>query len=187
MTSRLAIASWHELTPHPLSCAPSDCILRAALDISASGALTARFLLQGKLNRLLLPPLCKNPGRRDGLWRHTCFEIFIGGDGERYHEYNFAPSGCWAAYAFARYRQRMETPVMPPAINLTGGSDRIVLTATLGDDALPPADAGRAWHIGLSAVLETKDARLSYWALHHAGKEPDFHLREGFTLRLTAP
>ncbi len=189
MSSPASAASWHALIPHPLSAAPSDYVLRAALNLSGGGALIARFLLRGALDSLLLPPPCKTPCHRDELWRHTCFEVFIAGDGEHYHEYNLASSGCWAAYAFARYRERQkaETPLISPAINLTHHSNHIVLTATLDGAALPAADAGRAWHIGLSAVIETKDGRLSYWALHHPGKEPDFHLRGGFTLCLTAP
>ena len=46
--------------------------------------------------------------RTDGLWRHSCFEAFIGHGGARdYWEYNFSPSGAWAAYHFTGYREGM--------------------------------------------------------------------------------
>ena len=44
----------------------------------------------------------------EGLWRHTCFEAFIKAPGRTsYHEFNFAPSGQWAAYRFDAYREGM--------------------------------------------------------------------------------
>jgi hypothetical protein len=42
------------------------------------------------------------------LWRRSCFEAFIGhGGGPDYWEYNFSPSGAWAAYHFSAYREGM--------------------------------------------------------------------------------
>jgi hypothetical protein len=37
---------------------------------------------------------------------------------------------------------------------------------------------------GLTAVLETSDQGLSYWALAHPGEKPDFHNSKGFLVRL---
>ena len=36
----------------------------------------------------------------------------------------------------------------------------------------------------MSAVIETDDGRLSYWALAHPAPQPDFHHRAGWTARL---
>lgn len=58
------------------------------------------------------------PARIDGLWRTTCFELFVANrDGARYREFNFSPSGAWAAYAFDGYRAGMQPlATAPPRI-----------------------------------------------------------------------
>lgn len=38
--------------------------------------------------------------------------------------------------------------------------------------------------VGITAVIEHSDGRLSYWALHHPAPEADFHLRGGFRIRI---
>ena len=56
--------------------------------------------------------------RTDGLWHHTCFELFLldPADGS-YLEFNFSPSGEWAAYQFDGYRSGMrELDVTAPLI-----------------------------------------------------------------------
>ena len=58
---------------------------------------------------MLLAAAASRRQRTDGLWRHTCFEAFIcrRATGE-YWEYNFSPSGAWAAYQFSGYRAGMQ-------------------------------------------------------------------------------
>ena len=64
------------------------------------------FRLDGDIRRIRVP----SPGVpriATQLWRHTCFEAFIAMEGQpAYHEFNFAPSGEWAVYAFSRLSQR---------------------------------------------------------------------------------
>jgi hypothetical protein len=36
--------------------------------------------------------------------------------------------------------------------------------------------------LGLTAVVEEENGRLSYWALKHPPGKPDFHSPEGFVL-----
>jgi len=51
--------------------------------------------------------------------------------------------------------------------------------------AVVPLEPGAAaLRLGASAVLETRDGVLSYWALAHPAARPDFHAAGGFTLRL---
>jgi len=60
---------------------------------------------RGDVERVRLPP-ARAPRIAQGLWRYTCCEIFVARVGSpAYHEFNFAPSGEWAAYAFERYRE----------------------------------------------------------------------------------
>lgn len=61
------------------------------------------------------------PKRTEGLWEHTCFELFLMEPASgTYFEFNFSPSGQWAAYRFDSYRAgRRDLEVTPPRI-LTG-------------------------------------------------------------------
>ncbi len=124
--------------------------------------------------------------RKDLLWEHTCFEAFVGVPGEAtYREFNFSPSGQWAAYAFSDYRQRDENFELADAPQITTRlfAGRLEVDVALPASALPSGTL--ALQIALSAVVEaadTVDGSHSYWALHHPGPRPDFHHRSGFTL-----
>jgi hypothetical protein len=151
----------------------------------ATGALECRFAIEGPLEALALPPI-EAPARRDGLWRHTCFEAFAARSGAPgYLEFNFSPSGAWAAYAFADYRAPLAPPaVAAPGIEVRAEAGRLALTAIGAPPPWPPGEGGL--EIGLSAVLELKDGALGYYALGHPAAHPDFHDRRGFRLRLPA-
>lgn len=150
------------------------------------GALRLRFELAGNLRRVAVP----RPQRArmaDGLWAHTCCEAFVGLPGSpAYREFNFSPSGEWAIYDFDAYRQRSSPGIVPPAPLIASRleTDRLVLDVTLDTAALPQ---GSPLELGLTTVVETLDGTLSYWALHHPGARPDFHLRDAFTLTLARP
>jgi hypothetical protein len=126
------------------------------------------------------------PARADGLWRHTCFEAFIGSsDGPTYWEYNFSPSGAWAAYQFTSYREGMQAL-------LKGGAPLITVTSTAESLAMQ-VRVDLSWlvrtglpgmRLGVTAVIETQARVLSYWALNHPAEKPDFHHVDSFVLPL---
>lgn len=123
----------------------------------------------------------EEPGRTDGLWRTTCFEAFVRPEDEdAYREWNFAPSGEWAAYDFSAYREAMtEAEVGAPYLRMEDNMTWWALGATF------TLDAQRHWQLGLSAVLEETDGTKSYWALAHSNPDrPDFHLADCFTAKL---
>jgi len=129
-----------------------------------------------------LPPAAPL-GAADGLWQHTCMEAFVSPVlAAHYREFNFSPSGQWAAYCFSAERQRdtnAETrhPIQP-TLRMEHTSERFDLWAELPATALPPASR---LCLGLSAVIETRDGHRCYWALHHPRPDrPDFHHRGGW-------
>jgi hypothetical protein len=126
-------------------------------------------------------PSPARPARTDALWQHTCFEAFLRADaGENYLEFNFAPSTEWAAYAFSGYRSAMQIVAdASVSIDVEMTDDALTLVATL--EGLPK-DAG--WRLALSAVMEEKSGRRSYWALSHPPGKPDFHHSDCFALEL---
>ena len=147
------------------------------------GTLWARWLVDAPLDRLVLPDPGE-PARRDGLWRTTCFELFVAWGGEAYLEVNAAPSGDWAAYRFDAPRRGM-TPLAidAPVVTLDAGEEWVSVEATL---ILPPEFAGRPLTANIAAVIETTDGALSHWALAHPADRPDFHDRSCFRLALPA-
>ncbi len=138
---------------------------------------------------LKLPPFAGRK-RADGLWRKTCFELFVKRDGsDGYSEFNLSPSEAWAAYDFDSYRAGMrDRPVeRAPACSLRNGSSCTLLDVHIPADAIPAGPAT----IGLSAVLEETCGTLSFWALAHPEAsrqpQPDFHDPACFAGRLAAP
>jgi hypothetical protein len=166
------------LVPHPAT--PGAAVLSILVQVARDPArLSVRYFLAGDLERLSVPPGVA-PARRDGLWRHTCFELFVGAPGvPAYQEFNFSPSGEWAAYGFSRYREGGEPlECAAPAIGRRQDARGLTL------DAAVACPAGGALRLGLSAVVEDENGALSYWALHHAGDRPDFHDARSFALEV---
>jgi hypothetical protein len=147
---------------------------------SHPGRLDLLYRVTGDIAALRLPPVTASV-RADDLWQHSCFEAFIRpGEGDAYHEFNFAPSTEWAAYSFAGYRAgRTDAPIVPPEIEV-GTADGFVLRASL---TLPNLE-GALWHLNITAVIEQKDGTKSYWALAHPPGDPDFHNGDCFALAL---
>ena len=177
-----------ELTAHPSS--PCDAIRRFEAGFetaSLPGELEIRFRMDGDISLIRLPP-AELARRRDGLWQHTCFEVFLRPDGsDSYHEFNFAPSGDWAAYRFAGRRRDQTAPQLPaPRIECQRLPDGCTLSAQIAIAALPELAQATSLDAGLTAVIETTDGAHSYWALAHCGDKPDFHDPATFTLRVSA-
>ena len=161
---------------------------RALAGVAVRLARGADGRLEGAAQQRLRLPPPQPPARRDGLWRHTCCELFVAEAGAPgYREFNFAPSGEWAAYDFSAYREAAPLPQLPAPrtqLSVEEGAGTLEVRVELAPAALPPA--GAALEIGLSLVAEAHDASLAYWALHHPAPRPDFHHRAAFTLSLPA-
>jgi hypothetical protein len=165
---------------------PTDAVraMRASVRANPPAGIAVSYVLEGDLGRLRVPAP-RPPRAADRLWQHTCCEIFIARQGDAaYREYNFSPSGEWAAYAFERYRARRNSGTLPPpliSVRSLGGA--LELDAAIELDALAPAH-GAPLALALAAVIEDKEGKLSYWALRHPPGKPDFHHPDSFALEL---
>ncbi len=170
-----------KLQCHPIRTPAEVHSIQASVERQPNDQLQIRFKLMGDSAKIHLPQSV-SPQFRNELWQHTCFEMFIASEsGSAYQEYNFSPSGEWAAYRFSDYRQRQgDLTIDDPQITRQVDAQSLSLSATLRTDALPTK---QYWLIGLSAVVET-DQGLSWWALNHSGKQPDFHSRQSFRMLL---
>jgi hypothetical protein len=177
----------HRLIPHPAT--PASSI--GAVDVQVQDFTTSTMMVEFNVlpaSTLVIPPRA-GPHRADGLWRTTCFEVFMRPEeGATYFEFNFSPSFAWAAYAFDSYREGMrELPVtIPPEIWTTPPpfKDDFFLSAEFETSPTPLS----VRKLGLSAVIEELDGTKSYWALRHPPSgPPDFHHPDCFALTLPAP
>ena len=177
-----------ELQCHPVTRAQSVRGIQVQVGWEQGGALALTFSLTGDVVRLRLPT--PQPSRRaDGLWQHTCFEVFIRHEGEPgYYEFNFAPSGAWAAYAFSRYRDGAPlAQAVDPRIAVRRTEQQLELDALIRLECLPLVPLCARLQLALSAVIEDEQGGLSYWALTHPPGKPDFHHPDAFVLELERP
>jgi hypothetical protein len=174
---------------HPDTLCPAVGSIKAAIGWEQDRALKIVYTLRGALGRLRLPPYqCVRRG--EGLWRHSCFELFICARNDaEYYEFNFSPSGEWSLYGFRDYRDGgpIEEDELDTAIAVAQAVDRLELSVLLRADRLPGITRGIRLAFGVSAVIEDMDESLSYWALKHPLGTPDFHHADNFALELVVP
>ena len=139
---------------------------------SEAGRWHFRYLVDGIDGLILLDQ--RTAVRTDDLWRHSCFEAFVGlGDGA-YLEFNWSPSTQWAAYRFDRYRDARSDEPAEIEIVIEKGEAWFLLEAVVKCSALTEGSS-----LGLSAVIKERGG-TSYWALAHPDGRPDFHDRACF-------
>lgn len=173
------------LVRHP----DSRCDAVTGIDVElvrTAGRLQFRYIVTGDISRVVIPEL-SNTARADKLWQHTVFEAFIRTGAETYVEFNFSPSGRWAAYRFARYRGGVSNimEVTDPGIGTREGDNRFDLAATLDLSTIPDLDAAAPWQFAITTVIEETGGNLSYWSLAHGPGKPDFHHSDGFVLNVS--
>lgn len=173
---------------HPAS--PCSAATHIDVDVARphAGSLLLRYVVTGAIADLRMPPVV-TAARADELWQHTCFETFVGTSADAaYYEFNFAPSTQWAAYRFGGYRSgRAATEIAAPRIDVQSAPERFTLQASLELDRLSGLPSGARWRLGLSAVIEEANGRISYWALAHPPGKADFHHSDCFSHELPPP
>ena len=174
------------LHPHPEtpSAGPAFKVWATVDHIAKLGAVATTniwFGVGAPAGRFVIPKVTE-PWRADDLWKTTCFEAFLREAGDdAYREWNFAPSGNWAAYDFSGYREDMARAEVeqPPYIRMEDNFTWWTVGATIA------VAAEKTWQLGLSAVLEEADGTKSYWALAFPpGDKPDFHDADCFVAQL---
>lgn len=147
--------------------------------------LNLSYQVTGNLQQILIPPPVAAPTRQDELWKTTCWEFFLGVPNDRnYWEFNLSPSGHWNVYHFEEYRQGMqnESAFAELPFQIKRETDRVALSVEVNLAAIQLDE--RNLEVAVTAVIQHRDETVSYWALTHQGKQPDFHRRESFILQL---
>ncbi len=170
---------------HPLTPASVVDEISLTYEWKSHGTLCLRYHAEGLLHDLDLPGGAAAK-RTDGLWKTTCFELFLQeSSANRYCEFNFSPSSLWAAYQFSDYRNGMKNLQLPkaPEIHLDFSDSHAAIEVTL---ALPDILGSPSLKASFSAVIAEKNGVKSYWALSHPPGKPDFHHGDCFTHQLKA-
>ncbi len=172
------------LQPHPAAGRP----VVASIDVTVErqeSVLGLEFEIRGDMASVRIPGLAESRFR-DGLWHHTCLEMFLaeratpaGNEAaerrEPYTEYNFSPSREWAVYRFRFYRD--PTPIKEtqavPCLTVDVSEQCLLLRISIDLSSL--GFLSQPLQLGVAAVIEAADGTLSYWALHHPVDRPDFH------------
>jgi len=174
---------------HPDTPSPVVVSIKAAIGWKRGRTLRVVYTLNGVIDRLRIPP--RRPARTvEGLWQHTCFELFISAQNDtEYYEFNLSPSSEWAAYGFRAYRDAysIDSDDLDPKISVQQVAAALELSAVVRADRLPVIDPKIRLLVGLSAVIEDVNGSLSYWSLKHPTGKPDFHHADNFTLELVVP
>lgn len=174
-----------ELQSFSLSPFPDD---RNFPDIEICGTVSRRdnflkidYQLKGNLETISISPNTNNPARRDELWQTTCLEFFLGiVEKECYWEFNLSPSGDWNIYHFDGYRRGMREEIifdrLPFTTQIQPNFYQLQLSVDLNKIVAPDIFLDMA----ITAVIETKEGKIYYWALSHRASEADFHQRHSF-------
>ena len=175
----------HALVPHPDD--RPRAIRAVRVDVTREREVLALgWVLEGDLDAIQIPtPVV--PAFVQGLWEHTCLELFVAADGmDPYHEVNLSPSGAWAVFAFRGYRDggACTDAALAPTIAVRREPGRLLLDARVPLARLSPAYPAARLQVALTAVVEEVGGARPYWALRHPPGRPDFHWRSGFVALL---
>ena len=143
--------------------------------------LRIKYRLEGASQVVLTK--CDRPTRQYDLWEHTCFEFFLAlKDSTIYWEFNLSPAKHWNVFRFLDYRQdiaeEMTFNTLPFQVFLH--DDFLVLNLEVELDKIISESE---LEVGITTVVEDEQ-QLSYWALTHPAKEPDFHHHDSFIIKL---
>lgn len=169
-----------KLVPHPST--PPDEVIAVDADIVVDPG-DSMLITYSVVGGAVLWPEPGAGGRQDGLWQTTCFELFLKPAGEDcYFEFNFSPSRAWAVYRFEAYREgrRDFHQCLDPYLVNLAPAGLLEVTCDMSELSASPL------RMGMSAVIEERGGRKSYWALAHPDGEPDFHSDACFALQLPA-
>ncbi|HEY7799082.1 MAG TPA: DOMON-like domain-containing protein [Hyphomonadaceae bacterium] len=177
----------HSLKLHPDS--SSKAVKSVTVDVTRPhlSTLALHYVAEGDIAGVVIPPSTVSK-RRDELWKHTCFEVFLRRpSGSSYAEFNFSPSTEYAGYGFTRYREGMIGALgTTPEVSSSSSPTRLELRASIWMGRLGEIDPEGELRLGVSAIIEEADGSKSYWALAHPQGKPDFHHADSFVLALPA-
>lgn len=177
------------MNQHNFSLIPFNLVTAPNIEITGNvlrhqGTLNIEYVLQGDLDKVILPSPKAKSDRLFDLWEHTCLEFFLAiKDTTEYWEFNLSPAGDWNVFHFLSYRHDIaeELNLSSLAAKIVREQDCWKLSLEVGLAKIISPDINL--ELGITAVIEEQH-QLSYWALKHAAAEADFHDRASFAIAL---
>ncbi len=149
--------------------------------------LSLEYQVRGDLSTIVIPAQTTTPTRKDFLWEHTCFEFFVGIPGlSDYWEFNLSPAGDWNIFHLDRYRQGLREEPNFRSLEFEVSQEQNLLLLKLSVNLGQVIPAQRDLEISVTTVIESQLGEISYWAITHSGDTADFHVRDSFTLKISA-
>jgi hypothetical protein len=174
-----------ELFPFTSNAVTSVTQFMAHISLLEGGMLLCHYVVDMPVEDIILPEDVAAE-RADGLWKTSCFELFLREKGSTdYLELNFSPDTRWAAYSFTGYRKGMDAldlPIEPEIFAEIVDDNRLMLEAEL---ELPDEWQDKELEANITAVLQMADGQMEYWATAHPQEKPDFHDPACFIVTLT--
>lgn len=153
------------------------------------GRIGVEYDIHGMLSHLVIPEqrAGATDKRRDELWRHTCFELFVKEADKKkkgYLECNFSPSGNWNVYSFGSHRKKMRDADVATIPNIMTTASKKIYSLRAEVDLTGLISELSTIDVGVSCIIENRNGKQGYWALSHPKETPDFHDPESFLVRL---
>lgn len=157
----------------------------AAAATRISSKLKFRYRLEGPIDNLIIPTFTEGSVRRDNLWKDTCFEAFWSMPAQNFYwELNISPNTNWNIYKFNSYRNGQKEEQYNHSLNFYISQTANSVSVGFSVELDPQIPLNSEIELGFASVLKQKNGNLSYWALTHTAKDPDFHRRDSFLLKL---
>lgn len=145
------------------------------------------FKLNGDLSKIILPTFTHQSKRQDELWKSTCFEAFVAISQNNYIEFNFSPTGNWNCYRFSGYRENMrqfsEIELLDFTILSNNSENQGNYHCRMSVKLANPLPISK---MGMTAVIQTTNGNINYWALKHGGEKADFHREQDWLFSFDA-
>jgi len=161
---------------HPAVTTANPALAVEAAAWREGSVVSLQFQIQAARTVLVMPTPSVGE-RRDGLWQHTCCELFLGATtSPAYIELNVSPSGDWALYHFSDYRKpAAKLTAEPPTIHAAWKGQDLWVDAAMDAQCWDIPWLADRVRVGLSAVLEFNGGERAYHAIAHPRDVPDFH------------
>lgn len=122
----------------------------------------------------------EDKGRKDELWKKTCFEFFLKNpETSAYYEFNFSTDQEWNIYAFESYRK--------PTPPLRSDDFRIQNIKWRNGEFQAQILNQTNWYdmeVALSAVLVERSGKIHYFSMFHPDQKPNFHHQKSFQFKI---
>jgi hypothetical protein len=163
------------LVPFKEEALPID--IQAELNLNGSN-IEIHFLVKGQLDNILLGDKEEIGRRVIGLWESTCFECFVlNNETLSYYEFNFSPEGHWNSFYFPKKKSPLKEALSFKNITTEVQHQENTFSLKASIDLycfMPSFWKENQMSFGLTTVIECKN-KLSYWAINHLDKKPNFH------------